>query len=84
MKIRITNLDENEVRKAYPIGDRVPGWFFRCEEQSNNVWHADGTDLWGRTVSATDSDYTRVLIQCIKMAEDINAQLKAAKATSSN
>jgi len=84
MKILATKFDEAEVRKAYPIDDRAPGWFFRCREQSNNVWRAEGTDLWGRTVGATDSDDVRVLNQCIRMAEDINTQIAAAKARNSN
>ena len=81
MNVQATKFDEAEVRKAFPIDNRVPGWFFRCEEQSNSVWRAEGTDLWGRTVGATDSDDVRVLDQCIRMAEGINAQLAAAKAT---
>lgn len=80
MKVQCIKLDEAEVRKVYPIGDRVPGWFFRCQEQSNNIWHVEGTDLWGRTVGATDSDDIRVLNQCVAMAEGINAQLAAASA----
>ena len=75
MKVPVAKLDEAVVRKSHPIVGRVPGWFFSCEEQSNNVWHAQGTDLWGRRVGATDSDYDRVLNYCIKAAEEINAQL---------
>ncbi len=84
MKFRASKFDEADIRKTFPIDNRVPGWFFRCEEQSNNVWRAEGTDLWGRTVGATDSDYDRVLNQCIRMAEDINAQLAAAEARNSS
>lgn len=75
MKVPVEKLDEDRVRQAYPIADRAPGWFFRCEEQSNNVWHVEGTDLWGRKASATGHDYESVLNKAIQSAEQINAQL---------
>ncbi len=78
MKIPVTKLDESSVLKTHPIADLVPGWFFRCEEQSNNVWRADGTDLWGRRVGFTDSDYDGVLQQCVEQAKAINSQLTGA------
>jgi hypothetical protein len=77
MKKTVSKLAEDAIRQTHPISGPVPGWFFRCREQSNNVWHAEGTDLWGRTVSATDHDYDRLLQHVFKAAEGINAQLAA-------
>jgi hypothetical protein len=80
MKVEIKKLTDEVLRQTHPITGRVAGWFFRCEEQSNNVWHAEGTDAWGRKVSATDDDYGRALDNCFKAAEQINEQLSAKRA----
>jgi hypothetical protein len=79
MKVPIQKLDEEAVRRQYPIVDRVPGWFFRMTEQSMGVWRVEGTDLWGRNVSDVGTDENRVLESCVAMAIGINKQL-AAKA----
>jgi hypothetical protein len=78
MKVSVTKLDEAIVRRSFPIAGRVPGWFFQCREQSHGVWHAEGTDLWGRRVGTTDSDYDRSLDYCVRAAEALNAQLLKA------
>lgn len=75
MKIPVRKLDEEAVRRKYPLADRVPGWFFRMYEQSAGVWHVEGTDLWGRTVGETGTDEKLVLDSCAAMAAEINRQL---------
>jgi hypothetical protein len=76
MKVTVHKLDEAIVRVTHPITtDRAPGWFFRCEEGSNNGWHANGMDLWGRTVSGSDWDYDRLLRYVFDSAAEICAQL---------
>jgi hypothetical protein len=75
MKAPVSKLAEDVVRRTHPIADRVPGWFFRCEEQSSRVWQAEGTDLWGRTVSTTSHDYEAALDDAVQAADIINKQL---------
>jgi hypothetical protein len=75
MKVTVTKLSEEVVRQTHPIVGRVPGWFFSCEERSNNVWRADGTDLWGHTVTTSDHIRDRALEYVFKAAEEINIQL---------
>ncbi len=79
MKMRVQKLDEEAVRRDYPIADRVPGWYFRMIEQSPCAWCVEGTDLWGRKVGDTGSDEHRVLASCIGMATEINKRLAAAQ-----
>jgi len=57
--LQMPKLREDVVRRTHPVLGPIAGWYFRCEEQSNNVWLAEGTDLWGRKVAATDHDYDR-------------------------
>jgi hypothetical protein len=75
MKVTIQKLDEEAVRREYPIVGRVPGWYFRMNEQSMCVWRVEGTDLWGRKVSDVGTDENRVLESCIAMATQIDKQL---------
>jgi len=75
----VKKLDEEAVRRDYPIADCVPGWFFRMTEQSMCVWRVEGTDLWGRKVGDVGTDENSVLENCVAMATEINKQL-AAKA----
>jgi hypothetical protein len=80
MKVCVSSLDAAEVRRKFPIADRVLSWFFSCNEQSNNVYKGEGTDLWGRRVSSVGTNYERVLKECADQAETINAQLASWKA----
>ncbi len=77
MKTPVIKLDETTVRRGFPIGDRVAGWFFRLKEQSPGVWRAEGTGLWGRMVSDVGSDEKKLLESCFTAAERINAQIAA-------
>jgi hypothetical protein len=80
MKRLVRGLDEQAVRRRYPVADRVPGWFFRVWEQSYGCWRVDGTDLWGRTVSHAGADPDLLLENCIAAAAEINRQLAAHRA----
>jgi hypothetical protein len=71
----VARRNPDEVRQTHPISGYALGWFFRGEEQSNNVWRIDGTYLWGHTVSTVDCDYDRALKWCVAQREHINAQL---------
>jgi hypothetical protein len=75
MKLPIERISETELQKSYPIAGVVPGWFFRVEETSNNVWLAEGSDGWGRVVSYQGTDDQEVLRECARYAEAINEQL---------
>ena len=66
MKRRVSPSDEKEIRRTYPIDDRVAGWFFRVDEVSAGVYVAEGVDLYGRSVSRTGySDPERLLDECV-------------------
>ena len=69
MKVPIERKSDDEMREAYPIADRLPDWYFRFSEISNNVWLAEGKDVWGRTVSCQGSDPDELLSDCIARAE---------------
>jgi hypothetical protein len=77
MKVAVHKLNEEAVRREYPIADRVPGWFFRIREQSPCVYRVEGTDLWGRTVGDVGTDVDRLLESCAAAAAEINRQLAA-------
>ena len=70
MKRLVEKLSESEVLRRYPIADRFEGWYFRLEETSNNYWHAEGTDLWGRRVACNGSDEDALLRECIALARN--------------
>jgi hypothetical protein len=80
MKALVRKLDADEVRRDYPIADRVPGWYFRMREVANCAWLVEGTDLWGRQVSDSGSDEQQLLDSCIAAAERIRAQVESASA----
>ena len=71
MKAAIQRLDSLEIRKTYPIQDKVIGWFFRTEETSNGVYEVEGTDLYGRKVSRNGTDPDLLLDRCAGDAREI-------------
>ena len=75
MKAFIHRLDEQAVRASHPIANRVQGWYFRLRETSAGVWRVEGTDLWGRQVSATGTDEDSLLEDAIAAAERIVKQV---------
>lgn len=70
-------LDEETLRREHPIANLLPGWSFRMEEQSPEVWRVEGTDVWGRTVGDIGIDVQRVFASCVGMATAISRQLAA-------
>lgn len=69
MKRSVEKLSEAEIVKEFPIRGHLDGWHFRLVETSNNVWLAEGSDLWGRKVSCRGSDENSLLQECVAMAE---------------
>ena len=52
----------------YPIEGKLPDWYFRITETSNNAWLVEGCDIWGRKVSRTGGDPDELLVDCVKDA----------------
>lgn len=71
MKAPIQRKSDKEMRQDYPIADRLPDWYFRITETSNNAWLAEGSDLWGRKVSCQGYDQDELLAECIERAKKL-------------
>ncbi len=69
-------LDPERVQRDYPITDRLDGWYFRIDEVSAGVWRCEGTDLWGRKVSADGTDEAQILAECVQRATRILSDRK--------
>lgn len=65
----------DELKRDYPIADRVPDWFFRVVETSASAWQAEGCDLWGRKVSRAGGDPDALLEACVSDARAIAAEI---------
>jgi hypothetical protein len=68
---------ENKLQHDYPIKGKTPGWFFRCREQSNGVYLAEGIDVYGRQVSHTGTDPEQLLSQCDDSALMVNEKIRS-------
>jgi hypothetical protein len=55
----------------YPIEGRLPNWYFRATETSNNAWLVEGCDIWGRMVSRAGGDPEELLSACVNDAAQI-------------
>jgi hypothetical protein len=75
MKRAIRAFDKIQLRRNYPLADLVDDRFFRCKEISPGGWQVEGTDVWGRTVSATGADPERIIEQCVADAKANKAQV---------
>lgn len=53
---RVSRLNEQKVRKKYPIESEQTGWYLKVVERSNGNWEVEGIDLWGRRVSRSGDD----------------------------
>jgi hypothetical protein len=71
MKQFVEKMDQTQVAAAYPLADLVPGWYFRVREVSAGQFVAQGTDLFGRTVSEQGNDPRQVLRACTKWAQKL-------------
>jgi len=69
MKVNLT--DPSEIARAFPIADRLPGWFFRIDERSAGVYEVEGIDLRRRSVRSEGTNPDRVLNECVAMARGI-------------
>ena len=76
MRREITKLPEHEILKSYPIKDEAPGWYFRTQEISNGGWLVEGTDQWGRQISAQGSDPQQLLKELALEASVLNGRIK--------
>lgn len=73
MKNECPRLSEEEVLKRFPIADLLAGWYFRVEETSAGAYRAEGTDLFGRTVSLSGADSKRLLEECAASAAEFGS-----------
>lgn len=80
----VRELSTAELTEQYPITDRVPNWYFRVVEVSNNAWQAEGSDLWGRKVSRSGGDPDALLEACIADARSIASERGRQPAPSEN
>lgn len=62
------------MRRDYPVAGRLPNWYFRAIETSNNAWLVEGRDVWGRRVSRSGRDPDQLLEACIADAAQIIKQ----------
>jgi hypothetical protein len=65
-----------EMLREYPIDGKLPNWYFRVRETSNNAWLAEGSDIWGRKVARAGGDPETLLAACIEDAAKIISQLE--------
>ena len=79
MKVPVRRVSPEEIELAFPIFDRLEGWFFRAQEVSNGVWEVQGSDLFGRKVSRTGSDPDILLDRCTDDARAIATEVKKAE-----
>ena len=71
MKLRVEKKSDTEMRNEYPISGRLPEWYFRSTETSNNAWLVEGSDVWGRTVSRRGANPDELLAACLEDARSI-------------
>lgn len=57
--------------ESYPIDGKLPDWYFRIIETSNDAWRVEGCDIWGRQVSRSGADPEELLSQCVRDAAEI-------------
>lgn len=75
MKRGVRALNQEAVRRQFPLVGQVAGWFFRVAEESPGHYHAEGTDLWGRRVSRHGDDPHALLADCYADARSIVARV---------
>ena len=76
MRKKIEKLSEPEILESFPIKSEVPGWYFRTTETSNGAWFVEGSDQWGRMVSAKGGDPEQLLKELSSQAREINESIK--------
>jgi len=53
----------------------LPNWILHFEEVSNNIYHVELTDDFGRQASTTDDDLVKAVTTCEGYAFDIEKQI---------
>jgi hypothetical protein len=76
MKKSVEKISELEILESFPIKGDVQGWYFRTTETSNGAWFAEGSDQWGRIVSATGGDPEQLLKDLSLQARKIHESTK--------
>jgi hypothetical protein len=71
MKMRVVKLDPIVLKEAYPIADRLDGWFFRIDELTAGSFVVEGIDTWGRKVSRGGDEPSVLLDKCVLDAKQI-------------
>jgi hypothetical protein len=62
------------LKKEYPIGNKLSGWFFRIKEVSACCYVAEGRDVVGRTVSRQGLEPEKLLEQIVKDARELSGK----------
>ena len=60
--------------RGIPLENLVDSWIFRVEEVSSNVYLVEGIDKNGKKVRSYGADSEKVLSDCLKKVERINAR----------
>ncbi len=60
-----------EMVRKYPITGLVEGWYFRQEEVSAGCYVAEGSDVYGRTISRRTGDPETALAECVAFARGV-------------
>jgi hypothetical protein len=68
MKRLVEKQDASKLVEEFPLAELLPNWFFRVRETSAGAYLAEGTDLWGRTVSRQGGDPDLILQLCVMSA----------------
>ena len=72
MKQPVRRLNEEDLRRDFPIEGKVPGWFFCQEEVSAGCYVVAGRDLYGREVSSRALNPEIALQECVDYARCIS------------
>jgi len=76
MNKEIKKLSESNILKSFPIKGQVSGWYFRVTEISNGAWLVEGSDQFGRMVSANGSNPEELLQDLSSQASELNERIK--------
>ncbi len=78
-KVKTAKFSVEKITKQFPISDLVENWYFRVDEISQGHYKAEGTDLYSRRVSFSNSDYDKALLKCVEYAIEVNKQIQISK-----
>ena len=78
MKIQVSETQEDELIKRYPIKGKTSGWCFKLTEISNGAWKVEGSDKWGRKVEMTGANDSELIELAETEASRINEKIRAS------